>query len=132
MISDAYVKAQKLAGTFNWESRQGQRDFARGHGPEQWARGAGSGGSSSISLHQPSVTSPSAADPFSAVSRLSLPPDPYHEWENIEEVPDLAELLPATAPGSLQQLANQYMSAGIVWGGVADRVLVVKIVPAIR
>jgi hypothetical protein len=132
MISDAYVKAKKLAGTFNWESRQDQRDIARGYGPERWARGVGSGGSSSNSLHQPSAASPSAADSLSAVSRLSLPPHPHDDWENVEEVPALAESSPATAPGSLQQLANQYMSAGTVWGGAADRVLVVKIVPAIR
>jgi hypothetical protein len=75
---------------------------------------------------------PSAADSLSAVSRLSLPPHPHDDWENVEEVPALAESSPATAPGSLQQLANQYMSAGTVWGGPADRVLVVKIVPAIR
>jgi hypothetical protein len=109
---DAGVKAKKLAGTFNWESRQGQRDIARGHGPEQWARGAGSGGSSSNPLHHPSAASPSAADSLFAVSRLSLPPGPYLEWENIEEVPALAESSPATAPGSLQQLADLLGATG--------------------
>jgi hypothetical protein len=112
MIPDAYVKAKKLAGTFNWKSRQGQRDIARGHGPEQWARGAGSGGSSSNPLHHTSAASPSAADSLSAVSRLSLPPGPYYEWQNIEEVPDSVELPPATASGSLQQLADALGATG--------------------
>jgi hypothetical protein len=112
MISDAYVKAKKLAGTFNWNSRRGQRDIARGYGPERWAGGAGSGCSSSNPLYHPSAASPSAADSLSSVSRLSLPPGPYHEWEYIEEFPDLAEPLPATAPGSLQRLADALGATG--------------------
>jgi hypothetical protein len=121
MISDAYVKAQKLAGTYNWKSRQGQRAIARGHGPERWAGGTGSGGSNP--LHRPSDTSPSAAadalsadalsaDALSAYSRVSLPPRPDDEWEDIEEVPALAESPPATAPGTLQQLAETLGATG--------------------
>jgi hypothetical protein len=111
MISDAYVKAQKLAGTYNWKSRQGQRAIARGHGPERWAGGTGSGGSNP--LHRPSDTSPSAAaDSLSAYSRVSLPPRTDDEWEDIEEVPALAESPPATAPGTLQQLAETLGATG--------------------
>jgi hypothetical protein len=47
-----------------------------------------------------------------AYSRVSLPPRTDDEWEDIEEVPALAESPPATAPGTLQQLAETLGATG--------------------